>query len=164
MPYEWVDDTSAAAELHAWPYRSLPRRGFVGFILASVGIAAIPLSAIVGTVVLWCVLPFFVLTFWALWHAIDRSYRDGEILETLRLWPERMTLSHETRKCRRDWEANPHWVRPELHRGEQPVENYLTLRGGPRDVELGAFLTPDERKAIYEELNLKMAELCAPDP
>ena len=53
---------------------------------------------------------------------------------------------------RRDWEANPYWVRARLHPRGGPVENYITLQGGPREVELGAFLSADERVALHHEL------------
>ena len=32
------------------------------------------------------------------------------------------------------------------------VEDYLTLQGGPREVEIGAFLTPPERRALEDRL------------
>jgi uncharacterized membrane protein len=35
---------------------------------------------------------------------------------------------------------------------EGPVEHYLTLQGGPREVEIGAFLTVEERLALQREL------------
>ncbi|PIE11181.1 MAG: hypothetical protein CSA72_03395 [Rhodobacterales bacterium] len=168
MPYEWIAPATSrhaprpVAELHAWPYRSLPRRGFVWFIIASVAIVMIPLSPMIGTVVLWAVLPFFVLTIWAVWAAIERSYRDGAILEELVIWEDRVSLHHhDPRRGSFDWEANPHWMRAELHR-DQKIEDYLTLKGGPREVELGAFLTPKERKQLFEELNLRLGDLRLP--
>jgi uncharacterized membrane protein len=33
-----------------------------------------------------------------------------------------------------------------------PVENYVTMRGNGRTVEIGAFLSPDERLDLYREL------------
>lgn len=162
MPYEWVPPKSPniQAELHAWPYRSLPRKGFVVFIAASVAIIAIPMSAIIGTAVLWAVLPFFILVIAGVWWAIERSYRDGAILEILTIAQDQITLHHHAPgKPPQDWQANPYWVRPELHRSGSKIEKYLTLSGGPRVVELGAFLTPDEREQIYYDLNDRLAQL-----
>lgn len=159
MPHEWIDPAGSrhsprpVAELHAWPYRSLPRKGFAWFIIASVAIVLIPLSALIGTVVFWAVLPFFAAAIWAVWAALQRSYRDGEVLEELVIWEDMIRLHHhDPRRGTFDWEANPHWVRSRLHR-DQKIENYLTLKGGPREVELGAFLTPEERQQLYFELN-----------
>jgi uncharacterized membrane protein len=59
----------------------------------------------------------------------------------------------------RDWRANPHWTRVELHETGGPVESYLTLAGGGRTIELGAFLSPEERVALGRELRLALAGL-----
>lgn len=163
MPYEWIAPAAGpdapVIELHAWPYRSLPRKGFVWFIALSVGIVMIPLSALIGTVVLWGVLPFLALVIGGVWLALERSYRDGAVIEELRLWPDRMTLHHhDPRRGSFDWQANPHWVRTELHR-DQKIANYLTLHGGPREVELGAFLTPEERQQVFYDLNEQLGLL-----
>lgn len=162
MPYEWIPPAQSdqspqpLAEMHAWPYRSLPRKGFVWFIGLSVGIAAIPLSALIGSAVLWAVLPFLALVIAAIWIALERSYRDGATIETLRLWEDKITLHHhDPRRGSFEWAANPHWVRTELHRNHR-IKNYLTLTGGGREVELGSFLRPEERQQIYFDLNEKL--------
>lgn len=33
-----------------------------------------------------------------------------------------------------------------------PVPQYLTLKGGGREVEIGAFLSPEEREALYPDI------------
>jgi uncharacterized membrane protein len=43
-------------------------------------------------------------------------------------------------------------------RQDGPVENYLTLRGAGREVEIGRFLTPEERVSLHEELELALAK------
>lgn len=174
MPYEWVKryeapersgafaipgEASAVpeagpllAELRLWPHRSLPRVGFVWVIGATAGLLGLPLVAVLGTPVLWGLLPFVVGTVWALWSALKRSYRDGEVTEVLRLWPGRLRLDRRDRRGHREWEANPHWVRVTLHPTGGPVPNYLTLKGAGREVEIGAFLSEDERIALRFDL------------
>jgi len=51
-----------------------------------------------------------------------------------------------------EWQANRYWVTVHLHPKGGPVENYITLRGGDREVELGAFLDAEERANLYNEL------------
>jgi len=51
------------------------------------------------------------------------------------------------------WRADPHWIAIKLTPKGGPVEHYLTLSGGGREVELGAFLTPDERVKLNEDLS-----------
>lgn len=157
MPYEWLapdDDARGSAQrLHLWPYRSLPRRGFVIFIGLTAGLVAVPLLAVLGSPVLWGLLPFAVLAIAGLWWGLQRSYRDGEIIEDLVLREDSITLTrHGPRGRRQDWQANPHWVRVMLHPTAGPVPNYLTLRGAGREVELGAFLTEAERLRLADEL------------
>ena len=83
MPYEWTTPAPDENRLHLWPYRSLPRKGFVWFIGMTATLIALPLLVLVGSPVLWGLLPFLLLTIAGIWWALDRSYRDGEIIEDL---------------------------------------------------------------------------------
>lgn len=159
MPYEWLPPSPEGARLHLWPYRSLPRRGQVWFLAATIALIAVPLLSVLGSPVLWGVLPFFILAVSGLWYALNRSFRDAEIVEDLVLSPDRVTLTrHGPHGRRQDWAANTHWVRPVLHPSGGPVPNYLTLQGGPREVELGAFLSAEERLRLSDELSAALAE------
>ncbi|MEI4471207.1 DUF2244 domain-containing protein [Frigidibacter sp. MR17.24] len=164
MPYEWMPAPAAAeAELHLWPYRSLPRRGFVGFIAATALLLAVPLMAVLGTPVLWALLPFLLAAIGAVWWALARSYRDGEVLEILRLTRDEVTLSHRpARGPARHWAANPYWVEIRHYDAGGPVPFYLTLRGAGREVEIGAFLSEDERARLKPELARAFAAVTAP--
>ena len=147
-----------AARLQLWPHRSLPVEGFVWFIGGTAAFLALPLVAVLGSPVLWGLLPFMGLALAAIWWALKRSYADGQMLEELTLWQDRIEIvRHEPRGARRSWEADPYWVRLALKEG--PVENYLTLTGGGREVELGAFLTPEERAALHGDLSGVLARL-----
>lgn len=166
MPYEWItpDDTSDApvAELHLWPYRSLLRKDFVIFISSTATIVLLPLLALLGSPVLWGLLPFFVIAVGGIWYALQRNQKDGEILEELRIWPDRMTLEHiHPRKGRKSWEANPYWVQLKIDPKHERITNYLTLKGNDREVELGTFLPEDERAVIYDELDKRLREALA---
>lgn len=164
MPYRWTEtapDAQSGAVCHrldAWPYRSLPRRGFVWFIAVTVALLCLPLMAVVGTTVLWGLLPFMALAVWGIWAALQRSYRSGESREALLLDRDRLSLSRsDPGRPDRTWQTNSHWVRASLRNG--PVADYLVLTDGRREVELGAFLTPDERRALCDELLRRLAAL-----
>jgi uncharacterized membrane protein len=89
----------------------------------------------------------------AIWWALQRSNRDRDITEDLTIWPDRMTLMRQGPYGKRaDWQANTYWVTPILHPTGGPVPNYVTLRGGDREVELGAFLSEEERIALHGEV------------
>ena len=145
MPYEWLPPTpdtppNAVARLQLWPYRSLPRKGFVLFIGATCALIAVPMLSVLGSPVLWGILPFFALAIWGMWAALSRSYRDAEIVEDLTLTRDALSLTR-------------------LHRDGGPVPHYLTLKGDGREVELGAFLSEAERIALHDELADRLARL-----
>ena len=122
--------------------------------------ALLALDADWGNPALWALLPFVVLAVAGVWFAFQRSYHDGAIIEDLTLTPTLVTLTrHGPQGRRQDWQANPHWVRVVLHPTAGPVPNYLTLRGNNREVELGAFLSEDERIALADDLRQRLAAL-----
>lgn len=163
MPYQWLPPSGAGTHLHLWPHRSLPRTGFVWFIGGTVSVVALPMLAVVGSPALWAVLPFAALSIGGVWYALRHSYRDGQVIEALTLAPDRITLTrHGPCGQRQAWEANPYWVRVALHPTAGPVPNYLTLQGGPREVELGAFLSEPERLALRAEVQAALSRLCGP--
>lgn len=154
MPYEWQGAESGTARLHLWPHRSLTRQGFVAFFAVTAVLISLPALSVIGSPILWGLIPFFLLTVGGMWLAIRRNQRDTEIIEDLVLTADRITLvRHGPRGRRQGWQANPHWVQVTLHRTGGPVPNYLTLKGEGREVELGAFLSEDERLRLTQELH-----------
>ena len=153
MPYEWLPPDNDTHRLHLWPYRSLPRRGMVWFLGGTAVCIVVPLLGLIGTPVLWGILPFLLAALAAIWWALERSFRDGEIVEELTISPDQVTLTRNgPRGKRQDWQANPHWVRLTLHPTAGPVPQYLTMKGEGREVELGAFLTETERRILSAEI------------
>lgn len=139
--------------LRLTPHKSLTPEGFVWFIGVTAAMITVPLFSILGTAVFWALLPFIAAAVWAIWAALKRSWRDRDIWEEVLIWDDLIRLErHEPRRPTRDWEANPYWVRVTLHARGGPVPQYLTLAGGPREVELGAFLTPPERIGLKDTL------------
>ncbi len=153
MPYSWREENGHRALL-LWPHRSLPPRGFAGVILAAAGLIALPLFPLLGSAALWGLLPFLVGAIWALWWGLRRSYRDGRLTETLQLRGDLLRLVRAAPGADPQvWECAPHWTRLQIHPTGGPVPHYLTLRGCGREVELGAFLSEEERKILHGELD-----------
>ena len=156
MPYEWDKQPNGADsqwQLSLWPYRSLLRKDFVLFVGATSALVALPLLAVIGQAVFWGLLPFFAIMLAGVWYALNVSYKRGEVLEELHVDDTHAELvRHNPTGPVQEWHANRYWVTIHLHPKGGPVENYLTLRGGDREVELGAFLDAAERAALYDEL------------
>jgi|SRR6056297_3350701 len=183
MPLEWIGSRTGAApeisgaasyeagdpplaRLHLWPHRSLRKSGFVFFIAATFALILLPMLAVLGTPVMWGLMPFMFGTLALVWAMLARSYRDGEVLEDLMLWSDHACLVRRARRGpEQRWEANPYWVSVQIHGKGGPVESYLTLKGAGREVELGAFLTAEEREALHPVLAelLRKAAGAAPD-
>lgn len=158
MPYEWLPSEGGAHRLHLWPHRSLSQRGFVWFIGTTAALVVLPLLSVIGSPVVWALLPFFLAMLAAIWVALRKNGRDRDIVEDLTLTPDRITLArHGPRGKRQDWEANPYWLRITLHETGGPVPNYLTLKADAREVELGSFLSEDERIALARDLEKRLS-------
>ena len=153
-------DSAPIYRLTLWPHQSLPRVGFVWFIGATAALSTLPLLAVLGSPVMWGLVPFILLALAAIWWGLSRSYRDGEIIESMAIWPDRMTLVRSgPRGAHAEWTANPYWVTTALHVTGGRVPNYITLRGGDREVELGAFLSEEERIALRSDLDEALRSL-----
>ncbi|MEO0913872.1 MAG: DUF2244 domain-containing protein [Pseudomonadota bacterium] len=141
-----------------WPNRSLSANGLRAVMgITGVGLL-IPLIPFLGTPVAWGLIPFLVAALFAVYAAFMRSYRDGRLHEVLRLWPDLITVERVDPKGRtQSWQANPFWVELKMH-SDARVENYITLRGSGRTIELGAFLAPEEREALHAELETALRQ------
>ena len=142
------------AQLLLRPNRSLSSSGLAWLLVIVWGLALLPLLSFVGTNALWVMLPFLLGALLALWYSIERNNKDGQLTEELILWHDRISVTrHNPRKPAQSWEANPYWVSVNLRAKGGPVENYLTLKGNGREIELGAFLSPEERFDLRRELD-----------
>jgi uncharacterized membrane protein len=157
MPYEWSTPPRGAdpdISLSLWPHRSLPRRGFAAFVLGTFTLITIPLYPLLGTVVLWGLLPFMLAAVGGIWWALEHSYRSARLTEELVISPDEVHLTRTNpRGDVQEWDCNRYWARVQMHPKGGPVEHYITLKGSDREVEIGAFLSEDERKALYGELS-----------
>lgn len=158
MPYEWRDIPPDMAELRLWPYRSLSTKGFAWVIGLTAAALALPLIAVTGSAVMWGLLPFAALPIWGLWVAIRHNWRSGETEEILRLTQASLHLTRrDPGRPDRHWQTNPYWARLSLR--PAPVPDYLTITGDGREIELGAFLSPEERRALHDDLTARLRNL-----
>ena len=152
MPYQWSPDTEPTRSLTLWPHQSMTQAGFVWFISITAVMLLLPLLAVLGSPVVWVLMIFFIAALAGVWRAVMVNKAQRTMHEALTLTSDKVRLEHVPHKGEpKDWEANPFWVTVNLRR-DGPVENYLTLQGNGREVEIGAFLTPEERAALYDEL------------
>ena len=151
MTEETVPDGPFAFDAVLRPHRSLGPRGF--FILMS---AVVAVSFVAGVVFLsigaWPVPGFLGLDVLLIYVAFRVNYRAGRRYETVQLGDAGLTVRAVDPKGKaRSWSFDPYWVRvtvDELKTGS----NRLILSSHGRYLNVGAFLTPEERVDLADAL------------
>lgn len=154
MPYEWKSAPNAQAQqMRLWPHQSLPARGFAAFILTTFTLILIPTMTLLGTVLLWGMLPFVLMAVAGMYFALQHNHKSRQIEEVFTLDADMAHLMHTTPKGEvKEWQCNRYWTKVTKYESDGPVPHYITLRGEGREVEIGAFLSEEERVDLYDDL------------
>jgi uncharacterized membrane protein len=160
MPYYWTYPSQNQVQLQLQPHNALSAKGFAWVILGFYLLAGLPFVFLAGTGVFWGLLPFMLLALGALAYALRRNARDRSTTEVLLLDPKHTRLTRRNPNGQtQEWECNSHWVTVALYPTKGPVPDYVTLKGSGREVEIGAFLSQDERKTLYAELEQELQRI-----
>ena len=139
--------------MRLWPHQSLPPKGFAAFVLATFTMILIPTFTLLGTVLLWGMLPFVLLAVGGIYYALHANHRARQIEEVLVLDDQTARLTHRTARGEvKEWACNRYWTTVTKYEKDGPVPQYVTLRGEGREVEIGAFLSEEERIELYDDL------------
>jgi uncharacterized membrane protein len=129
------------------PHRSLSAGGFwllMGFISVvcfAAGIAFMSIGA-------WPIFGFLGLDVVAIYIAFRLSYRSGRLFETLSLSDHALSVSRVQPDGRTEsWCLAPNWLRVELD-GDEWGAGAIRLRSHGREIAIGRFLTPKERRSL----------------
>jgi uncharacterized membrane protein len=154
MPYEWTSPPHSTPQtLRLWPHNSLPARGMAAFVLTTFTLITIPALALLGSPILWGMLPFTLAAVWGMFWALQRNHKARQIEEKLVLDETTTHLTHTDNKGRlQEWVCERYWTQVTKYEDEGPVPHYITLRGKGREVEIGSFLSEEERIALYDDL------------
>ncbi len=140
--------------MRLWPHESLPARGMAAFVLTTFTLILIPTLPLLGSPILWGLLPFLLLAVWGLYFALQRNHRARQILEVLTLDGDTARLTRtDPGGGQREWDCNRYWTTVSKYDDEGPVPHYVTLSGKGREVEIGAFLSEEERIALFDDLS-----------
>ncbi len=154
MPYQWTTpQDTPCQQMRLWPHQSLPARGFAAFILTTFTLILIPTMTLLGTVLLWGMLPFVLMAVGGMYLALQSNHKSRQIEEVLTLDGDNARLTHRTPKGEvKEWQCNRYWTQVLKYEKDGPVPHYVTLRGEGREVEIGAFLSEEERVELYDDL------------
>lgn len=133
------------------PHRSLGRGGFrvlMGVVIA-VNLMVAGLCYAAGA---WPVVPFCGLDVLVIWGAFQLNYRAARLYERVRLTDADLTVQRVVwKKPELRWTFQPYWLRIRVEdQPDQPQRVTLTSHG--QSVQVGSFLSPDERVEFARSL------------
>ena len=155
-PETGIDPILFSVVLH--PPASLSGNGFFGLMaaLCAVSFAAGIAFTMAGA---WPVFGFFGLDILLIYIAFRVSYRRARRYETVRLTEYELAVEKIDPNGRtRRWEFQPYWLRVAID--DSPKYNSaLTLSSHGKSLEIGAFLTPQEKRDVARALEVELHRL-----
>ena len=146
-------------DLKIWPHRSCSKKNFrIIFGFLALGLLAPPMLFVNLNMTIH-ILPFSLAALILFYFFCKKNFLDGNLTETLKIFPRNIILHRSEPSGKvKTWSANPFWTRVNLYENG-PVEKYLTLKEKGIEVELGAFLTPQEREDLKNLIDKTLAKL-----
>jgi uncharacterized membrane protein len=136
-----------------YPNRSLGRFGF-HLLMAAIVLVSGAIGAAFVLAGAWPVTGFLGLDVLLLYLAFRWNYRQGRRAEFIRLDGTELVVRRvEPSGRRRGWRFDAYWV----HVAIDDFSNQLTLSSHGRSLEVGAFLSPEERLEIGNALRAALA-------
>ncbi len=138
-----------------FPQQSLSPRGFFLFmaVLCFVSFSAGIMFVLAGA---WPVYGFFGIDIALVYAAFRFSYRRTRIYETVRLTDEHLTVERiNPGRKRKRWEFQTYWLRVEIDDPPR-ADSKLTLATHGNRLEIGAFLTADEKLDLAQSLRVAL--------
>ena len=141
------------------PNRSLDSNGTkIVFLLIACGFL-LPIIPFIGSPIGTTLTIFSGLTFYLFLIMLQRNFQQGNTFEEIFISKSKIVVVHqEKNKKQKTWEGNPYWTRVTLDINNPKLKNYLTLAGKGRHIELGAFLSPDERIQLRDKIQNALAK------
>ena len=141
------------------PNRSLDSSGTkIVFLVIACGFL-LPIIPFLGSPIGTTLTIFSGLTFYIFLIMLQKNFQEGNTFEEISISKNKVTVVHqEKNKEQKIWEGNPYWTRVTLDINNPKLKNYLTLAGKGRHIELGAFLSPDERIQLRDKIQNALAK------
>jgi uncharacterized membrane protein len=153
---EEVDPIRFDAVLH--PNASLSPRGFF-LLMAVVGLVSFCAGISFVIAGAWPVFGFFGIDIVLVYLAFKLNYRDARRYETIRLTDSTLVVERFNPSGRRErWRFQPYWLKVDVENDPVPGST-VTLRSHGRNVEIGSFLSPEERLDFANALRAELAKI-----
>ena len=156
----WKDlEEPTFLRMRLFPNRSLDTHGTkVVFGIIACGFI-LPIIPFIGSPVGTTLTMFSGLTFYLFLTLLQKNFQQGNTFEEILISKHKIIVIHkEKNKEQKTWEGNPYWTRVNVDIHNPKLKNYLTLAGRGRHIELGAFLSPDERIELRDKIQNALAK------
>ena len=156
----WKDpEEPILLRMRLFPNRSLDRHGTkVVFGIIACGFL-LPIIPFIGSPIGTTLTIFSGLTFYLFLTFLQKSFQQGATFEEILISKSKIIVLHkEKNKEFKTWEGNPYWTRVNVDMDNPKLKNYLTLAGKGRHIELGAFLSPNERIELRDKIQNALAK------
>ena len=156
----WGDSSDVPLlKIRIAPNRSLDSYG-TKVVFAVVGCGfLLPIIPFIGSPIGTTLTIFSGLTFYLFLTLLQKNFQQGSTFEEILISKNKIVVVHqEKNKEQMTWECNPYWTKVHLHINNPKLKNYLTLAGKGKHIELGAFLSPDERLELRDKIQNALAK------
>ena len=156
----WGDANEAPfVNIRLVPNRSLDSNGTkVVFCVIACGFL-LPIIPFIGSPIGTTLTIFSGLTFYLFLTLLQKNFQQGSTFEEILISKRKIKVVHqEKNKEQLTWECNPYWTKVHLDINNPRLKNYLTLVGAGKRIELGAFLSPDERLELRDKIQNALAK------
>ena len=145
--------------MRLFPNRSLGMNGTkVVFGIIACGFL-LPIMPFIGSPVGTTLTIFSGMTFYLFLSLLQINFQQGNTFEEILISKDKIIVVHqEKNKEKKTWEGNPYWTRVNVDTHNPRLKNYLTLAGSGKYIELGAFLSPDERIELGDKIQNALAK------
>ena len=134
-----------------YPRRSLGRKGYTILIAGTAAIVFL-YGLVFLAIGAWPIFGFLGGEWLLFWFLFRKHHRGDDRAERIRLYPDHLLFERFDRHGNHTAERlQPYWLNIILERAAEP-DNALYLRSHGRSIEVGAFLSPQERRGLANEL------------
>jgi len=140
------------------PYRSLSRNGFI-VLMSIIGVSSFISGMLFLAIGAWPVMVALAIDVLAIWLAFKLNYRSARRYEEISVWRDEVLVRKVSPSGKAtEFSFNPFWTKFMVDRHEEFGVLAMKLREAGRELELGSFLNPDDRRSFASAFSLALAK------
>lgn len=154
----WRNPEASEWRIRAKGNFSLDAGGLV-ILLAALGAVTLVLAGVIAWQGYWPVLAIAMVQVVLVAWVFIRIWKRSWVVEVIEIDRDRIKVLHQRHRNQHRYEFDTAWAVIELRQPEIAwYSPRLTLRSGTKSLELGAFLTSEEKRQLVEHLKTAIAK------